>query len=217
MPPAMFRPAVKPLSGRHLFMVERKEIALLLVQDHSLQEIGRRLGRSASTISREVRRNATTRGWSGISCDRRPVACQAVCRSAEGDEACRERRLAFLCGKTGSPTLCAPSAAARFPGPPYHGKGVGMGRDRIDDGRRHGVQNKSPDALPSTSRMTRRCASATKPSTRRPSYKAAAPCDADLYQSSVIVTWRGLSEAPRFDSRWQTVGVCHNNSASVRL
>ena len=42
-------------------MAEREEIALLLVQDHSLQEIGRRLGRSASTISREVRRNATTR------------------------------------------------------------------------------------------------------------------------------------------------------------
>jgi IS30 family transposase len=42
-------------------LVEREEIALLLVQDHSLREIGRRLGRSASTISREVRRNAATR------------------------------------------------------------------------------------------------------------------------------------------------------------
>ena len=41
---------------------EREDIALLLVQGHSLQEIGRRLGRCASTISREVRRNATTRG-----------------------------------------------------------------------------------------------------------------------------------------------------------
>ena len=62
MPPAMFRPAAKPLSGRYLSMAERKEIALLLVQDHSFQEIGRRLGRSASTISREFWRNATTRG-----------------------------------------------------------------------------------------------------------------------------------------------------------
>ena len=61
MPPAMFRPAAKPLSGRYLSLAEREEIALLLVQGHSLQEIGRRLGRSASTISREVRRNATTR------------------------------------------------------------------------------------------------------------------------------------------------------------
>ena len=62
MPPAMFRPAAKPLSGRYLSLAEREDIALLLVQGHSLQEIGRRLGRSASTISREVRRNATTRG-----------------------------------------------------------------------------------------------------------------------------------------------------------
>lgn len=61
MPPAIFRPAAKPLSGRYLSLVEREDIALLLVQGHSLHEIGRRLGRSASTISREVRRNATTR------------------------------------------------------------------------------------------------------------------------------------------------------------
>ncbi|WP_242098849.1 IS30 family transposase [Sphingomonas sp. CROZ-RG-20F-R02-07] len=61
MPPAMFRPAAQPLSGRYLSLAEREDIALLLVQGHSLHEIGRRLGRSASTISREVRRNATTR------------------------------------------------------------------------------------------------------------------------------------------------------------
>lgn len=62
MPPAMFRSAAKPLSGRYLSLAEREDIALLLVQGYSLQEIGRRLDRSASTISREVRRNATTRG-----------------------------------------------------------------------------------------------------------------------------------------------------------
>jgi len=61
MPPAMFRSSAKPLSGRYLSLAEREEIALLRVQGHSMQEIGRRLGRSASTISREVRRNAATR------------------------------------------------------------------------------------------------------------------------------------------------------------
>ena len=61
MPPAMFRSAAKPPSGRYLSLIEREDIALLLVQGHGLQEIGRRLGRSASTISREIRRNATTR------------------------------------------------------------------------------------------------------------------------------------------------------------
>ncbi len=61
MPPAMFRSSAKPLSGRYLSLFEREEIALLRVQGHSMQEIGRRLGRSASTISRELRRNAATR------------------------------------------------------------------------------------------------------------------------------------------------------------
>ena len=60
--PAMFRFSAKPLSGRYLSLEQREEIALLLVQSHSMREIGRRLGRSASTISRELRRNAATRG-----------------------------------------------------------------------------------------------------------------------------------------------------------
>ena len=61
MPPAIFRSSAKPLSGRYLSFSEREEIALLRVQRFGLREIGRRLGRSASTISREIRRNAATR------------------------------------------------------------------------------------------------------------------------------------------------------------
>jgi transposase, IS30 family len=61
MPPAMFRPSAKPLSGRYLSLVEREEIALLRVQGCSMREVARRLGRTASTISRELRRNAATR------------------------------------------------------------------------------------------------------------------------------------------------------------
>jgi len=62
MPPAMFRPSAKPLSGRYLSLAEREELALLNAQGHSMREIGRRLGRSASTISRELDRNAATHG-----------------------------------------------------------------------------------------------------------------------------------------------------------
>src|SRR5262245_35017498 len=61
MPPAMFRCSAKPSSGRYLSFAEREEIALLRVQGLSRHEIGRRLGRAASTISRELRRNAATR------------------------------------------------------------------------------------------------------------------------------------------------------------
>ena len=62
MPPAMFRASAKPLSGRYLSFAEREEIALLNAQGCSIREIGRRLGRPGSTISRELDRNAATHG-----------------------------------------------------------------------------------------------------------------------------------------------------------
>ena len=51
-----------PVSGRYLSFVEREEIAVLHARQCGVREIARRLGRSPSTISRELRRNAATRG-----------------------------------------------------------------------------------------------------------------------------------------------------------
>ena len=53
---------VVPLSGRYLCFEEREEIALLRERGVGVREIARRLGRAPSTISRELRRNAATRG-----------------------------------------------------------------------------------------------------------------------------------------------------------
>lgn len=50
------------VSGRYLSFAEREDIALMRARDVGVREIARRLGRSASTISRELRRNAATRG-----------------------------------------------------------------------------------------------------------------------------------------------------------
>src|SRR5215208_1914133 len=61
MPPAMFGRSAKLQSGRYLSLAEREEIALLRVQGCTVQEVARRIGRAASTISRELRRNAATR------------------------------------------------------------------------------------------------------------------------------------------------------------
>lgn len=58
MPPSN----VAPLSGRYLSFAEREEIAILHSHRCGVREIARRLDRSASTISRELRRNAATRG-----------------------------------------------------------------------------------------------------------------------------------------------------------
>jgi len=49
------------VSGRYLSFAEREEIAILHGQRLGVREIARRLGRAPSTISREFRRNASTR------------------------------------------------------------------------------------------------------------------------------------------------------------
>lgn len=49
-------------SGRYLSFAEREEIAILKAQGHRVREIARRVRRSPSTVSRELRRNAATRG-----------------------------------------------------------------------------------------------------------------------------------------------------------
>jgi transposase-like protein len=71
------------LSGRYLSFAEREEIAILRAQGAGVRQIARRLGRDPSTISRELRRNAATRGgrldyrattaqWHADRCARRP-------------------------------------------------------------------------------------------------------------------------------------------------
>src|SRR5712691_10429386 len=60
MPPI----SLAPLSERYLSFAEREEIALLHAQRVGVRGIARRLGRSPSTVSRELRRNASTRSHS---------------------------------------------------------------------------------------------------------------------------------------------------------
>lgn len=51
-----------PISPRFLSFSEREEIALLRAQGRGARQIARQIGRHPSTISRELRRNAATRG-----------------------------------------------------------------------------------------------------------------------------------------------------------
>ena len=51
-------PQLQPLSGRYLSFRERELIALWAAEKAAVREIARRLGRSPSTVSRELRRNA---------------------------------------------------------------------------------------------------------------------------------------------------------------
>ena len=58
MPPM----SLAPLAGRYLTFAEREGIAIMHAQQISAREIARHLQRSPSTVSRELRRNAATRG-----------------------------------------------------------------------------------------------------------------------------------------------------------
>ena len=52
----------KTVSCKYLSFAEREEIALLRAQELGVREIARRIGRNPSTVSRELTRNAATRG-----------------------------------------------------------------------------------------------------------------------------------------------------------
>ena len=51
-----------PSTGRYLSFSEREEIALLRAQGFGVRAVAREISRSPSTVSRELRRNAATRG-----------------------------------------------------------------------------------------------------------------------------------------------------------
>jgi IS30 family transposase len=127
MPPAMFWPSAKPLSGRYLSFAEREEIALLRVQGCSMREVARRLGRAASTLSRELRRNAATRSggleyrattaqWHAERSARRPKQAKLALNAALRTYV--QERLAGV--------VVAPSGAA-VPGPAVRWKGRRQG------------------------------------------------------------------------------------------
>ncbi len=78
-----------PLSGRYLSFSEREDIALMRAQGVSMRAIAERIGRSPSTISRELRRNAATRSgqveyrastaqWKADLAARRPKTAKLV-------------------------------------------------------------------------------------------------------------------------------------------
>lgn len=93
MAPSHLARSAKLLSRRYLTFAEREEIALLRVEGLGVREVARRLGRAPSTISRELRRNAATRGgeldyrattaqWHAERAARRPKAAKLATNPA---------------------------------------------------------------------------------------------------------------------------------------
>lgn len=80
---------INPVTGRYLSFEEREVMGLLKAQGAGVREIARQLGRHPSTVSRELRRNAATRGgkldyrasvaqWKAELIARRPKAAKLV-------------------------------------------------------------------------------------------------------------------------------------------
>jgi IS30 family transposase len=75
--PALERLAVRQISARYLSQDERIEIADLRHAGLSIRQIADQLGRAPSTISRELRRNATASGYRPFEAHRRATARRA--------------------------------------------------------------------------------------------------------------------------------------------
>jgi transposase len=144
MAPSHLSHSSKPLSGWYLTFAEREEIALWRARGLSVREIARHLGRAASTISRELRRNAATRGgnldyrattaqWHAERAARRPkgakLATSAALRAYVGERLAgtvvRSRR---RCGAWAGRAL--EGAPARASAVPALGEGVESAADR---------------------------------------------------------------------------------------
>jgi len=121
-----------PLSGRYLSFAEREEIAILTARGRGVREIASQLGRSPSTISRELRRNAATRGgsfeyrattaqWHADLRAKRPKVAKLAANDALRDYV--QERLAGL--------VTAPDGTAiRGPAVPWVGRRHGRRKDR---------------------------------------------------------------------------------------
>lgn len=133
----------KPLSERYLSFAEREEIALLRLQGAGVREVARRLGRAASTISRELRRNAATRSgnldyrataaqWHAERAARRPKPAKLAPHGALRSYV--QERLAGRVTRSGGEEVGGPAVV------PW--KGI-MGRVSIRDGPRPGAHSRS--------------------------------------------------------------------------
>ena len=123
---------LSPPLGRYLSFSEREEIALLHAQQFGVREIARRLDRSPSTISRELRRNAATRGgklqyratvaqWKAELTARRPKAAKL---------ALNDRLRAYVQDRLGGTLLDKRGQTISGPQVPWIGRRHGRRADR---------------------------------------------------------------------------------------
>lgn len=163
------------ISGRYLSFAEREEIGLLRAQSVGVREIARRLGRSPSTISRELTRNAATRSgrleyrasvaqWKAELVAKRPKPARLVTNPQLRHYV--QERLEGKVHNANGREIAGPLQAPL--------------RDEINhivvtvNGSMVGHPNRLPTGCKSTSRMTSPCVFLTKPYIRLSTFKGEA-------------------------------------------
>jgi transposase, IS30 family len=109
-----------PVSGRYLSLAEREEIAAGLAAGESQRAIAARLGRAASTVSREVKRNCLSRGaYRAVPAQRRAEdrAVRPKVAKLAGNERLHGQVAAWL-GECWSPEQVSVMLEREFPGDP---------------------------------------------------------------------------------------------------
>jgi transposase len=192
---------LSPISGRYLSFAEREEIGLLSYHGVGVREIARRIGRNPSTVSRELTRNAATRGarleyrasvaqWKAELVAKRPKPSKLVTNP----------RLHHYV-QTVWRAMFATLTAVLFPD-------LGKRRSRAETSRTAvivnglmvGHQNRFPSGCRPTFRMTNLCASLTKPFTRLSISRVEGLSNASwlaVCTLGVRYAYRGLGRKPR--------------------
>lgn len=121
-----------PQSRRYLSFAEREELALLRVQGYGVREIARYLGRSPSTVSRELRRNAATR--SGMLAYRATVAQWKAERAAKRPKTAKlarnDRLQAYVQSRLAGTVTDVDGKPIPGPNVPWRGRRHGRRADR---------------------------------------------------------------------------------------
>jgi len=142
VPPTHLAPSAPLPKNRSLSFAEREEIALECARGTGVRAIARKLKRSPSTISREIRRNSATRGgdfdyrainaqWHADRAAKRPKASKLTLNPALRDYV--QDRLSGL--------IATPDGIA-FDGLLWYGKGGGPFTGKAVAGRLPGARNR---------------------------------------------------------------------------
>jgi transposase-like protein len=142
MPPTHLAPSAPAPSGRFLTFREREEIAIELARGSAVRAIARKLGRSPSTISREVRRNAATRGG---NLDYRASVTQWHAERAGRRPRPGKLAAILLCALMSRSVLLVRSRTLMVSALPvlkWYGRSGALFFDRAGAGRSHGAQSR---------------------------------------------------------------------------